>query len=155
MLSIQFAALKVAIAYATHCHLRGAIVSRPQPLVDAAPAWRLVKGQVVMAVMITLLAMVSSAQSGLSAGVGAGIAVAGSAYFASQAFRHAGAASARQIVKSFYKGAAGKFGLTVLLFAAAFGMIPDLRAGWVLTGFFLVQLVAWLSPLRDALRDGS
>lgn len=58
-------------------------------------------------------------------------------------------------MKSFYKGAAGKFALTVLLFAAAFRMIPDLRAGWVLTGFFLVQLVAWLSPLRDALRDRS
>lgn len=134
---------------------RGTIVSRPLPLVDPTPAWRLLKGQAVVAIALTLLVMLSGLHSGVSAGIGAGIAVAGSAYFAVQAFRHAGAGSARQIVKSFYKGAAGKFALTVLLFAVAFGMIPDLRAGWVLTGFFLVQLVAWLSPLRDALRDRS
>ncbi|PTQ91069.1 ATP synthase subunit I [Agitococcus lubricus] len=127
-------------------------MSRPQPLVDKTPAVRLIKGQLMVAITITLIASFWGSWSSLSAGVGASIAVIGSAYFALQAFRHAGAGSAKQIVRSFYKGAAGRFVLTVLLFSAAFAGIKALQAGWVLAGFFIVQLVAWVSPLWDALR---
>ena len=70
-----------------------------------------------------------------------------------QAERHCLKPSAKQIVKAFYKGAAGRFFLTVLLFSAVFAGIKSLQAGWVLTGFFIVQLVAWVSPLWDALRN--
>lgn len=76
-------------------------------------------------------------------GLGAGIAIAGSLYFALQAFRHAGARQAPQIVRSFYKGEAGKFVITVLLFAAVFVGVRPLQAGWLLTGFILEQLVVW------------
>lgn len=126
-------------------------MSQPQPLVDRKPAVRLLKGQVSVALVLPLLALVWGLQACYSVAIGAGIALAGSAYFAWQAFRHAGAVSAKQVVKSFYKGEAGKFGLTVLLFAVVFVSIKPLAIGWLLTGFFLVQLVALVSPLWDAL----
>ena len=59
----------------------------------------------------------------------------------------------RQFIKNFYKGAAGRFLITVLLFSAAFAGLKLLQVGWVLAGFFIVQLIAWVSPLWDALRD--
>ena len=129
-------------------------MSKPQPLVDKTPAIRLLKGQVLATTVITLIALIWGVWSSVSAATGASIALIGSAYFALQAFRHAGAGSAKQIVKGFYKGAAGRFGITVLLFSAAFAGLKSLQVGWVLAGFFIVQLVAWISPLWDALQDG-
>ena len=153
MQSIQFAALEAAIFCPYQLSFGGASVSKPQPLVDKTPAIRLLKGQVLAAIAIALIALVWGVWSSASAGIGASIAVIGSAYFALQAFRHAGAGSAKQIVKGFYKGAAGRFGITVLLFSAAFAGLKSLQVGWVLAGFFIVQLVAWVSPLWDALQD--
>lgn len=127
-------------------------MSKPQPLVDKAPAIRLLKGQGLATITITLIASLWGVWSSASAGIGASIALIGSAYFALHAFRHAGAGSAKQIVKGFYKGAAGRFGITVLLFSVAFAGLTWLQVGWVLAGFFIVQLVAWVSPLRDALQ---
>lgn len=79
-------------------------MSKPQPLVDKTPAIRLLKGQVFATIAITLIALIWGVWSSASAGIGASIAVTGSAYFALQAFRHAGAGSAKQIVKVFIKG---------------------------------------------------
>lgn len=128
-------------------------MSKPQPLVDKTPAIRLLKGQFIATILISLIALIWGVWPSISAAVGAGIAFSGSAYFALQAFRHAGAGSAKQIVKNFYKGAAGRFLITVLLFSAAFAGLKLLQVGWVLAGFFIVQLIAWVSPLYDALND--
>jgi ATP synthase protein I len=85
-------------------------------------------------------------------GLGTAIAWVGSLYFALQAFRYAGALQAPKIVQSFYKGEAGKFVLTALLFAAVFAGVKPLQAGWFLTGFILEQLVAWGILLTAATR---
>jgi ATP synthase protein I len=111
--------------------------------VDRSQALHLLKWQVILAVVLTTLALFKSTGTALAIGLGAGIAIAGSLYFALQAFRHAGAMRAPQIVQSFYKGEAGKFVITVLLFAAVFAWVKPLQAGWLLTGFILEQLVAW------------
>jgi ATP synthase protein I len=111
--------------------------------VDRSQALHLLKWQVVLAVVLTALALFRSTGAALAMALGAGIAIAGSLYFALQAFRHAGAIRAPQIVQSFYKGEAGKFVITVLLFAAVFAWVKPLQAGWLLTGFILEQLVAW------------
>ena len=137
----------------SECSLCGVGVSKPQPLVDKTPAIRLLKGQLFATITIALCAFGWGQWASISAGVGASIALIGSAYFALQAFSHAGAGSAKQIVKSFYKGAAGRFIITVLLFSAVFAGLKLLQVGWVLAGFFIVQLVAWVSPLWDALRN--
>lgn len=118
-------------------------MSQPRPLVDRSQALRLLRWQCILAVVLTALALFKSTGAALATGLGAGIAIAGSLYFALQAFRHAGAIRAPQIVQSFYKGEAGKFVITVLLFAAVFAWVKPLQAGWLLTGFILEQLVAW------------
>lgn len=118
-------------------------VSQPRPLVDRSQALLLLKWQTALALLLTASALFFSAEAAASIGLGAGIAIAGSLYFALQAFRHAGATQAPQIVRSFYKGAAGKFVITALLFAAVFAGVRPLEAGWLLTGFILEQLVAW------------
>ena len=85
MQSIQFAALEAAVFCLYQLPLSGASVSKPQPLVDKTPAIRLLKGQVLAAIAIALIALIWGVWSSASAGIGASIAVIGSAYFALQA----------------------------------------------------------------------
>ncbi len=118
-------------------------MSQPRPLVDRSQALLLLKWQMALALLLTTLALFIGTGAAIAIGLGAGIAIAGSLYFALQAFRHAGATQAPQIVRSFYKGAAGKLVITALLFAAVFIGVRPLETGWLLTGFILEQLVAW------------
>ena len=106
-------------------------------------AVRLLKWQLALALGVVLTGLTKGLWAGISAGLGAGIAIAGSLYFALQAFRHAGATSAPHIVRSFYKGEAGKFVLTAALFAVVLITVKTVQPGWLLTGFILEQLVAW------------
>lgn len=124
-------------------------MSQARPLVDRSQALLLLRWQAVLAGVLTLAALIDSKGAALAAGLGAGIAIAGSLYFALQAFRHAGARQAPQVVHSFYKGEAGKFVITVLLFAAVFAGVKPLQAGWLLTGFILEQLVVWGFALKS------
>ena len=123
-------------------------VSKPQPLVDLDPARLQLRWQVRLWAAIFLIAFLLAGKSAaLSALVGAGIAVVAQAYFVFLAFRHAGATSAQQIVKNFYRGEAGKFLLTALLFAAVFIGFKEVDARWLFASFVLEQLVAWIVPL--------
>lgn len=128
-------------------------MSQPSPLVDRTVPLRLLMWQSILGVCVAGVAFASSPMSGLSAGLGAGIAIAGNLYFVLRAFRHAGATSAQQIVQGFYKGEAGKFFITVLLFAVVFARVKSVQIGWLFTGFILEQLVAWVVPLMAARRE--
>lgn len=122
-------------------------ISKPQPLVNVAPAIRQLKWQAALLLVLSIVAWVCDGPSaGMSAAAGAGIAVIGQAYFVMRAFSHAGAASARAIVQSFYRGEAGKFMLTALLFAAVFISWREVMPGWLFASFILEQLVAWIVP---------
>ena len=119
-------------------------MSQPRPLVDRSIVVRLLKLQLVLTLGVTLAGMLAGLWAGFSAGMGGVIALAGSGYFALQAFRHAGATSASHIVRSFFKGEAGRFVLTAALFAVVFAAVKSVQAVWLLTGFILVHLVgAW------------
>ncbi|MGH8493144.1 MAG: ATP synthase subunit I [Moraxellaceae bacterium] len=118
-------------------------MSQPRPLVDRTQAVRLLKWQLILALVLSAFALPFGGVAMISVILGTGIAIAGSLYFALQAFRHAGATQASQIVRSFFRGEAGKFVITVLLFAAVFVWVKPLQAGWLMTGFILEQLVAW------------
>ena len=123
-------------------------VSKPQPLVDFKPAKLQLRSQCRLWAAIFLIAyLLAGKHAALSALAGAGIAVVGQAYFLFRAFRHAGATSAQQIVKNFYRGEAGKFVLTALLFAAVFIGFSEVDARWLFASFVLEQLVAWIVPL--------
>jgi len=122
-------------------------ISKPQPLVNVAPATRQLKWQAALLLVLGIVAWICDGRSaGMSAAAGAGIAVIGQAYFVVRAFRHAGAVSARAIVQSFYRGEAGKFMLTALLFAAVFITWKQVMPGWLFASFILEQLVAWIVP---------
>ncbi len=119
-------------------------MSQPRPLVDRSIVVRLLKLQLVLTLGVTLAGMLAGLWAGFSAGMGGVIALAGSGYFALQAFRHADATSASHIVRSFFKGEAGRFVLTAALFAVVFAAVKSVQAVWLLTGFILVHLVgAW------------
>jgi len=123
-------------------------VSKPQPLVNVEPARLQLRWQCrVWGAIFLISYALAGSHAALSSLCGAGIAVLGQAYFVARAFRHAGAASARQIVSSFYRGEAGKFMLTALLFAAVFIGFKQVDVRWLFASFVLEQLVAWVVPL--------
>jgi len=68
-------------------------------------------------------------------------------YFAWESFRHQGAQAAKQIVRSFYKAEAVKFGLTAVLFALVFALVRPLNPIYFFLTYVVVQVVHWLSPL--------
>lgn len=120
-------------------------MSKPRPLVDKSVARQLLKWQLLLAGLIVAAAFAAGGLwSGYSAAMGSGIALAGTLYFAWQAFRFAGATAAKAILNSFYRGEAGKFFLTVLLFGAVFLHVKAVQPGWLFAGFALPQLAAWV-----------
>jgi len=68
-------------------------------------------------------------------------------YFAWESFRHQGAQAAKQIVRSFYKAEAVKFGLTAVLFSLVFALVRPLNPIYFFLTYVVVQVVHWLSPL--------
>lgn len=68
-------------------------------------------------------------------------------YFAWQVFLHQGAQAAKQIVKSFYRAEAVKFGLTAVLFALVFILVRPLNPISFFLTYAVVQVVHWLAPL--------
>lgn len=98
--------------------------------------------------LAALAALLSGPAAAMSALAGGFVVLVAQTYFVSRAFRHAGATSAREIVREFFRGEAGKFVLTVLLLAAVMTGLPTVQPGWLLTGFVLEQLVAVLALAR-------
>ncbi|MDZ4298502.1 MAG: ATP synthase subunit I [Moraxellaceae bacterium] len=124
-------------------------MSKPQPLLNVKPALQQLIWQIVFLLPLAVVAgLLAGVDAALSALAGAVIVLIGQIYFVSRAFRHAGATSARHIVREFFRGEAGKFLLTVLLFAAALISFDQIRAGWLLTGFILQQLVGSAALIR-------
>ena len=68
-------------------------------------------------------------------------------YFAWQVFMHQGAQAAKQIVKSFNRAVAVKFGLTAVLFALVFILVRPLNTISFFLTYAVVQVVHWLAPL--------
>ncbi|MDP1541239.1 MAG: ATP synthase subunit I [Moraxellaceae bacterium] len=124
-------------------------MSKPQPLLNVKPALQQLTWQLFFLLPLAVVAgLLAGVDAALSALAGAVIVLIGQIYFVSRAFRHAGATSARHIVREFFRGEAGKFLLTVLLFAAALISFDQIRAGWLLTGFILQQLVGSAALIR-------
>ena len=88
-------------------------------------------------------------EAALAALAGGWIAVLANLYFAIQAFRFSGARAARDMVRAFYRGEAGKFVIVMLLFIAAFKLLPGVResAAYLFSAFFVVYGIALLAPL--------
>jgi ATP synthase protein I len=128
-------------------------MSQPALLVDRQLAWGLTLAQAgIIPAVILVAGLLGGMVWAKSAGLGALIGWLGSAYFAWQAFRYAGARASKQILGSFYRGIIGKFVLITLGFAVVFSNVRPLSAAALLSGFAMVQLMAWVYPLWSAKR---
>ncbi|CUB03663.1 ATP synthase subunit I [Marinomonas fungiae] len=78
---------------------------------------------------------------------GALASVLPSFYMAWRVFGHAGTRAAKDVVKSFYRGEAGKLVLTAILLAAVFILLKPIAPGALFAGFGIAILSHWLSPL--------
>lgn len=85
--------------------------------------------------------------AGYSALLGGLIAWLPNMYFALKAFRFSGARAAREIVRSFYAGEAGKLVLTFVLFALTFAGVKPLVAPALFGVYLLTLMVNWFAPL--------
>ena len=85
--------------------------------------------------------------AGYSALLGGMIAWLPNLYFAHKAFRYSGARAAREIVRSFYAGEAGKLILTFVLFALTFAGVKPLEAPMLFGVYLLTLMVCWFAPL--------
>lgn len=98
-------------------------------------------------VVFSAMALVYGITPAYSALLGGLICLLPNCYFAFRAFRFQGARAAKQIVRSFYAGEAGKLALTTLLFAGVFIAVKPLNALALFVGYVGVQLLNWIVPV--------
>lgn len=78
--------------------------------------------------------------------LGGMVAFLPNAYFAWRMFRYQGARHTKQIVNSFYKAEAGKFGLTAALFTLVFISVPPSNPAFFFGAYVVTLFAHWLGP---------
>lgn len=112
------------------------------------PAFPVLLAQLIVLLLATLVVWQWLGKvTGYSALLGGLIAWLPNLYFAHKAFRFSGARAAREIVRSFYAGEAGKLILTFVLFALTFAGVKPLEAPALFGSYLLTLLVSWFAPL--------
>jgi ATP synthase protein I len=112
------------------------------------PAFRLLLVQLVVMICAALFLLCFFGRVAAYSGfVGGLIAWLPNIYFSYKAFRYSGARAARDIVRSFYAGEAGKLILTALLFAVAFIGIKPLMPLALFGVYLLTLFVNGCAPL--------
>jgi len=112
------------------------------------PVFPVLLAQLIVLLLAALVAWQSlGSVAGYSALLGGMIAWLPNLYFAHKAFRFSGARAAREIVRSFYAGEAGKLILTFVLFALTFAGVKPLEAPVLFGVYLLTLLVSWFAPL--------
>ncbi len=76
------------------------------------------------------------------------VAVIPHLYFAVYAFRYSGARASREIARSFARGEAGKFILTLIGFACVFQGLPGQQPWAVFGGYLLMLVCQWVLVAR-------
>lgn len=127
------------------------MMQRPTPAARKRPRLhRVVMLQGLMAVTLTGISLaVAGPQAALDALSGSIVSVVPNLYFAWRMFRSAGHAHA--MASSLYTAEAGKFGLTVALFAIAFATVPPSNPALFFCAYVAASFVHWLAPwlMRD------
>ena len=105
--------------------------------------------QIVVLLIIGLaLYLLTELPTMYSAVLGGLISIGPNSYFARWAFRFSGAKAAQNVARSFYIGEAGKFLLTVILFAAVFALIKPLNVVALFLTYILFMALNWILALR-------
>lgn len=79
--------------------------------------------------------------------IGALTSILPSVYMAWRIFGYKGTRPAKEVVRSFYRGEAGKLAMTAILLSLVFILIKPLAAGAFFAGFGCAILSHWLSPI--------
>lgn len=79
--------------------------------------------------------------------LGALTSILPSMFMAWRIFGYKGVRPAKEVVRSFYRGEAGKLAMTVVLLSLVFLLIKPLAAGAFFAGFGGAILSHWLSPI--------
>ncbi|SFH57848.1 F0F1 ATP synthase subunit I [Modicisalibacter xianhensis] len=106
----------------------------------------LVAQGITVTLMVILGAALSGGSAAISALTGGLVCLLPNAYFAWRAFRYQGARFARDIVKSFYRAEAGKFGLTAALFTLVFITVPPSNPAFFFGAYVATLFTQWLGP---------
>ena len=106
----------------------------------------LVAQGITVTLMVILGAALSGGAAATSALTGGLVCLLPNAYFAWRAFRYQGARFARDIVKSFYRAEAGKFGLTAALFTLVFITVPPSNPAFFFGAYVATLFTQWLGP---------
>lgn len=112
------------------------------------PLLRIFVTQLLVLLVVSISMLMLDNTAALSALVGGLISIVPNAYFARWAFRYSGAKSAVRVAQSFYRGEAGKFVLTALLFASVFALMRPLNAVVIFLIYIFMMALNWMLALR-------
>lgn len=119
----------------------GAQLSKP-------PLMRLFVWQLLVLLVISTALLFMDSTAALSALVGGLISIGPNAYFARWAFRFSGARAAGDVARSFYRGEAGKFLSTAVLFAGAFVLIKPINPAVLFLTYIFIMALNWILAQR-------
>jgi|GEM_PF-757170 len=111
------------------------------------PVYRVVAAQLLVSVLLALILLPLGYNVSLSSILGSLCCALPNAYFTWRVFRFHGARQAKQIVSSFYRGAAGKLLLTAASFVMVFTLVKPVVPLALFGSFIAVQAVSWFAPL--------
>lgn len=112
------------------------------------PVKRLLVAQLLIVVVVFLVVMVGfDMTAAKSAAIGALIAAIPNAYFTHWAFRYSGASATTRVTQAFYRGEAGKFLLTSLLFAGTFILVDPLNVVVTFLVYTVMLALNWILAL--------
>lgn len=110
-------------------------------------ARRLLLAQTLATLATMLLAMpVAGVLAAWSALLGGLVCIVPSLYFIWRMNHLGGTRRTRHFVSAFYRAEAGKFGLTVALFAAVFVVVPPSNPIFFFSAYVAAQFMHWLTP---------
>lgn len=96
--------------------------------------------------MLAVGGLVSGYEGSLSAASGGLVGLIPNAYFVWRSQMARGGTRPRQVVLRFYQAEAGKFGLTVALFALVFVTVPPSNLTFFFGAYVAVLFTHWLTP---------
>jgi ATP synthase protein I len=108
---------------------------------DAPQAKRILFGQTVLTVVLTVAALPFGAHIALSVLIGAAVCLLATAVFAFWVFRRYSAQRPDLLLMRFYGAEVAKLVLVLGLFAAAFLTVKEINPPVLLTAYFVVQVL--------------
>ena len=124
-------------------------MSKPETLSRRRLAAVVIGAQALTALILPLIVWGAvGKEAGLATAAGGSIAAIANGYFALRAFQYSGARASPLILKSMYRGEAGKLIIVIVLMIATFHWWPTARdfATYLFSAFFVVYCCGLLVP---------